>query len=145
MHGFFSPNFSCCFLWDIRADVFFFYFFIYFFLYFLILGKKLGEGDFLRTFFVYRYINMGPYGSENFYTLLLIQIAVESFQTFPECWSQWSSQNYVAIFEILSLNIYIFSRKFQIYHCSLWRNQTPQLSGKRAIVEQNGVKFGTRR
>ncbi len=34
-------------------------------------------------------------------------------------------------------------RKFQIHHCTLWRNQKPQLSGKREIVEQNGVKFGT--
>ncbi len=30
------------------------------------------------------FINMGPYGSENFKTLLLLQIAAESFQTFPE-------------------------------------------------------------
>ena len=30
------------------------------------------------------------------------------------------------------------------HHCRLWRNQKPQLSGKRAIIEQNGVKFGTR-
>ncbi len=35
---------------------------------------------------------MGPYGSENFKTLLL-QIAAETFQTFPEFSSQWSSQN----------------------------------------------------
>ncbi len=27
---------------------------------------------------------MGPYGGENFKTLLLLQIAAESFQTFPE-------------------------------------------------------------
>ncbi len=38
--------------------------------------------DFLRIFFVF--INMGPYGSKNFKTLLLLQIAAESFQTFPE-------------------------------------------------------------
>ena len=31
---------------------------------------------------------MGPYGSENFKTLLLLQIVVESFQTFPEFSSQ---------------------------------------------------------
>ncbi len=37
-----------------------------------------------------------------------------------------------------------FFQKFQIHYCSLWRNQKPQLSGKRAIVEQNRVKFGTR-
>ncbi len=38
---------------------------------------------------------MGPYGSEKFKTLLLLQIVGESFQTFPEFSSQWSSQNYV--------------------------------------------------
>ena len=48
------------------------------------------------------------------------------------------------IFEILSFRFLtnIF-RKFQIHHCILWRSQKCQLSGKRAIVEQNGVKFGT--
>ncbi len=47
-------------------------------------------------------------------------------------------------FEILSFRLFMICfRKFQIPHCSLWRNQKPQLSGKRAIVEQNGVKFGT--
>ncbi len=51
----------------------------------------------------------------------------------------------LGIFEILSFRfLMIFFRKFQFHHCSLWRNQKSQLSGKRAIVEQNGVKFGTR-
>ncbi len=36
---------------------------------------------FLRIFFAF--VNMGPYGSENFNTLVL-QIAAESVQTFPE-------------------------------------------------------------
>ena len=49
------------------------------------------------------------------------------------------------IFEILSFRfLMIFFRKFQIHQCSLWRNQKPLLSGKRAVVEQNGVKFGPR-
>ena len=38
---------------------------------------------------------MGPYGSQDFKTLLLLQIAAESFQTFSEFSSQWSTQNYV--------------------------------------------------
>ncbi len=38
---------------------------------------------------------MGPNGSENFKTLLLLQIAAKSFETCPEFSSQWSSQNYV--------------------------------------------------
>ncbi len=50
----------------------------------------------------------------------------------------------LGIFEILSFRfLTIFFRNVQIHHCSLWRNQKPQLSGKRAIVEQNGVKFAT--
>ena len=49
--------------------------------------------DFLRIFFVFG--NMGLYGSENFKTLLLLQIVAESFETFPEFSSQWSSQNRV--------------------------------------------------
>ncbi len=50
----------------------------------------------------------------------------------------------LGIFEILSFRFLTnYFRKLQIHHCSLWRNQKPQLSGKRAIVEQNGVKFGT--
>ncbi len=37
---------------------------------------------------------MGHYGSQNFKTLLLRQITFESFQTFSEISSQWSSQKY---------------------------------------------------
>ena len=37
---------------------------------------------------------MGANGSENFKTLLLLQIAADSFQTFSKFSSQWSSQNY---------------------------------------------------
>ena len=50
------------------------------------------------------------------------------------------------IFEILSFQFFndFFFQKFQIHHCTciLWRNQKPQLSGKWALVEQNGVKLG---
>ncbi len=48
---------------------------------------------------------MGPYGSENIKTLPLLQIAAESFQTFPEFSSQWSSQKLFGIFEILKIEI----------------------------------------
>ncbi len=47
---------------------------------------------FIRIFFIF--VNMGPYGSQNFKTLLLPQITFESFQPFPEFSSQWSSQRY---------------------------------------------------
>ncbi len=42
-------------------------------------------------FFVF--LNMGPYGSPDFKTLFLVQIAAESFHFFPEFSSQWSTQN----------------------------------------------------
>ncbi len=60
---------------------------------------------------------MGPYGSENFKTLLLLQIAAESFQTFPEFSSQWSSQNYIWDFwnlSLLFLMIFFENFKFTI-------------------------------
>ncbi len=130
MRGFLS-NFGCCFPWAIRPDFFFNFWKKFFF-------------DFLRIIFVF--VNMGPYGSENFKTLPLLQSAAESFQTFPEFSSQWSAQNLEWDFWNFEFAIFndFFFRKFQIHHCTLWRNQKPQLSEKRAIVEQNGVKFGTR-
>ena len=54
-------------------------------------------GPYARADFFYAYffvfVNMGPYGSETFKTLFVLQIAAESFQTFPEFSSQWSPQN----------------------------------------------------
>ncbi len=44
--------------------------------------------------FFFVFINMGPYGSQNFKTLLLPQITFEFFQAFSEFSSQWSSQKY---------------------------------------------------
>ncbi len=76
LHGFLS-NFSCGFPGAIGPDVFFIF-------------EKKKKLNLLRIFFVF--VNMAPYGSENFKTLLLLQIAAESFQTFPEFSSQWSSQ-----------------------------------------------------
>ncbi len=38
---------------------------------------------------------MGPNVNENLQTALLLQMAVESFQTCPEFSFQWSSQNYI--------------------------------------------------
>ena len=50
---------------------------------------------------------MGRNGSENFTTLLLLQMAANSFETFSEILSQWFSQTYVGDFwnfEILIFN-----------------------------------------
>ncbi len=48
-------------------------------------GKKWGRRYF-RIFFVF--VNIAPYGSKSFKTLLVLQIVAESFQTFPEFSSQ---------------------------------------------------------
>ncbi len=40
------------------------------------------------------FVHMGPNGSQNFKMLVLPQITLESFQTFSEFSSQWSSQKY---------------------------------------------------
>ena len=149
--------------------------------------KKKFFFDFLLIFLIF--VHMGPYGSQNFKMLLLLQITAESFQTFAEFSFQWSSQNCIwdfwnlenwhftvffsfsltwdpmgvkiskhyspyklqpkvfklflnflpigphkntlGIFEILSLRFLMcFFPKFQFHHCTRWRNQKPQLSGK---------------
>ncbi len=79
---------------------------------------------------------MGPYGSENFKTLLLLQIAAKRFQTCPEFSSQRSSQKYIGYFEILSFR-FLMRFFFKFHDCSLWENEKPQLSEKRATDEQN--------
>ncbi len=61
---------------------------------FLILEKK------LWIFYeIFLFINMGPYGSQNF-KILLLQITAESLRTFPKFSPQWSSKTMFMIFEI---------------------------------------------
>ncbi len=67
--------------------------------------------DFLRIFFVF--VNMGPYGSKTFKTLLLPQKAFESFQTFLEFSSQWCSQKYC--FGFLKFWVYDLSWIFFVF------------------------------
>ena len=55
--------------------------------------KKKKKNQKFRFFFVF--VNMGPYRSEYFKMLLILQIAAGIFQTFNEFSSEWSSQNYV--------------------------------------------------
>ncbi len=71
--------FSCCFPWGICTDVFKF------------LKKKRHFWIFFTNIY-FVFVNMGPNGSKNIKTLLLLQIVTENFQTFPEFSSQWSSQ-----------------------------------------------------
>ncbi len=58
--------------------------------------KKNAFSNFWGFFFSFcvNHVNMGPYRSQNFKRLLLLQINFESFQTFSEISSQWSSQKY---------------------------------------------------
>ena len=61
---------------------------------------------------------MGSYGSENFKMLLLLQIATESFQTCPEFFSQWFSQNYIRDF---------WKFDFPIFNDFFWNFLNPPL------------------
>ena len=100
---------------------------------------------FLFIFFVF--VNMGLNGSK------WISKRYSSYKSQPKAFKlvltfppNGPHKTRFWIFEILRLRLFndFFFRNFQIHHCTLWRNQKPQLvSGKRAIVEQNGVKFGT--
>ena len=87
---------------------------------------------------------MGPNGSENFKTLLLLQITANSFEACPKFSSNGLHKSTCGIFEMLSfrfLTFFFFFRKFQIHHCGLWRNQKPQLSGKRTDCRANGSEI----
>ncbi len=84
---------------------------------------------------IFVFVNMGPYGSKNFKTLLL-QLAAKDFKLFLNFLPNGPHKTAFEIFEILSYSfVTIFFQKFQFHHCSLWRYQKPQLSGKRGIVE----------
>ena len=48
----------------------------------------------------------------------------------------------VLIFETVS---FWFLTNFEIHHYTQWENKKPQLSGKQATVERNGVEFGPQR
>ncbi len=59
--------------------------------------------DCLRIFFVF--VNMGPYGSEKFKMLLLLQIAAESFQTFLKFLPNGPHKTTFGIFKISKIEI----------------------------------------
>ncbi len=60
-------------------------------------------------FFFFVFVNMGPYGSQNFKMLLLPQISFESFQPFTEFSSQWSSQKYCTVLDFWNFGFPIFN------------------------------------
>ena len=73
---------------------------------------KLPGMEFLRIFFFVfvNHVNIGPYGSQHFKMLLLPQTTFESFQTFSEFSSRWSSQTYC--FGFLQFWVFNFSKFF---------------------------------
>ena len=86
------------------------------FLSILVLGLNQGGNGLLR-----KKMTFSDFFLWNVKTLLHPQITFESFQTFSELSSQWSSQKYC--FGFLSLwFVTIFSRKFKVHHCTLWIN-----------------------
>ena len=112
MHAFLS-KFGFCFPWSIRSDVF------------LIFEKKMVFFFYFIQIFIV-FVNMGPYGSPDFKTLLLLQIAAESFQTFLNFLPNGPHENTFGIFEILIIEILtIFFR----FHGTQWewkfQNATP--------------------
>ncbi len=83
---------------------------------------------------------MGPYGSQSFKTLLLPQITIWTFSTFS--WIFFSvvlTKVLFWIFELLSFRFLTFFLILPLY--PMGKPKT-SISGKRATVERNGVKFG---
>ncbi len=80
-----------------------------------------------HIFWFFIFVNMGPYGSKTFKTLLLPQIAFESCLTFSEISSQWSSQKYC--FGFVKFWVYDFSGIFFIFvkHETLWETNFKML------------------
>ncbi len=131
IHRFLS-NFGCCFPWAIRSN------------FFWIFG--ISFCDFLRIFLVF--VNMGPYRSPDFKTLLL-QIAAESFQTYSEFSSQLSSQNYV--WDFWNFENWNFNELLLTLKClrSIWGHSVHFRFSKTCIAKMAGRrakrrKFGPR-
>ncbi len=73
------------------------------------------------------------------------KIAEKSVQSCPEFSSNGPHKTTLGIFEIISFPFLTSFENFKFTIVAYGsRNQKPQLSGKRTIVEQNGVKVGTR-
>ncbi len=77
---------------------------------------------------------------------IFLRIYVFRFHSHGTLWKQKfqnaSPTNHKTTLEIFDFAI--FFREFQIHHCIPSRNKKPQFSGKRVIIEQHWVKFGTR-
>ena len=140
MHGFLS-NSGCYFprshmlerflnCWRKKKFVFFNFLFLFFFL---------GGGYILSlrffTFFFFVFINMGPYVSKNFKTLLLPQITFKSFQTFSEFCSHKSTTVFffcVCVFLIFKILCFWFLTNFwNLPFYSMAKPKTPIIWKKR--------------
>ncbi len=78
---------------------------------------------------------MGPNGSENFKTLLLLQITAKSFQISPDFSSQWSPQKYDGIFEILKIEVLIFFFLFSLTWDSMGAKTPKHYSSLKSVLK----------
>ncbi len=102
-----------------------------------------------KCFFIFS-VNMEPNGDENSkpYSSYISQSKVFKFHLNFSL----NGAHKTAVGSFWNIEFLIFNdcfsnsfwkKKMQIHHCTLWRNQKPPLSGKRAIVEWHTVKFRT--
>ena len=105
------------------------------------LKKKKCLFKFFRIFFFVFVLTMliwDHMGAKNFKTLLLPQITFESFQTFSEFSSQWSSQKYC--FEFLKFWVFLY---FTVFSFSLtWDPMAAKTSKRYSCLYLNFLLIG---
>ncbi len=128
MHGILGSWFPLA----MRPDVFLFFLILFYFFFYE---------------YIFLFVNMGPYGSE-ISKRYSYKSQTNVFKLVLKFLSNGPHKTTFEILEILSFQYVFlricFSKTANSPLLRLWRYQKPQLSGKRATVEQNGVKFGTR-
>ncbi len=93
--------------------------------------------DFLGIFFVF--VNMGPYGSQNFKTLLLPQISFESFQTF--FWNFFSVVLTKVLFWIFEIWSFRFFNEFFIFTFATYGETKPSSTWKTNDRRSNQIEI----
>ncbi len=104
--------------------------------------------DFLKVEFLifqdffFVFVNMGPHGSQNFNCYSSLKLLLKLINLFLNFLLSCPRKSTVWILEIFEFPIFIFFFYFTIVPYG--ETEKHQLSGKRATVERNGVKFGPR-